>query len=146
MKNLCDRRFLHATVYRIYDKIIKLLNRSAEAIERAGFVPQYGDINGSLNEQRCHRRGLQRNARGTSASSSMAQRLAQSRYRRTGPSFYIPRRAGKRQRQRHRIHPGVTLTCDIIFLIKSLNLEINTLQLCLRELNKHKCSQGIFTP
>jgi len=108
VKNLFGR-LLYATV-RIYDKIVKLLSRSAEATERAGFVPQYGDINELLNEQHCHRRGLQRNARGTSASSGMAQRLAQSRYRRTGPSFCVPRRTRKCQRQRHRIHPGVTLT------------------------------------
>lgn len=122
--------------YRIYDKTIKRLSRLAEATERAGFVPQYWGI----NKQRCHRRSLQRDARGTSPSSSMAQRLAQSRFRRTGPSFCVSRRARKCQRQRHRVHPGATLLRDTIFKPPNIYVnKINTFQLCLRESNKHKC-------
>lgn len=129
--------------YRIYDKTIKRLSRLAEATERAGFVPQYWGI----NKQRCHRRSLQRDARGTSPSSSMAQRLAQSRFRRTGPSFCVPRCARKCQRQRHRVHPGATLLRDTIFLVKPPNIyvnKINTFQLCLRKSNKHKWSRGVL--
>lgn len=104
-------------------------------------MPQYRGI----NEQRCYRRSLQRDA-GTSPSSSMAQRLAQSRFRRTGPSFCVSRRAGKCQRQWHRVYPGATLYV-ILFFSSNLQTYVNkidTLQLCLRESNKHKWSRGVL--
>lgn len=67
-------------------------------------MPQYRGI--IKQRRRC--RNLQRDARWASSSSDMAQRLAQSRGGWTGSSFCVPRCAGKRQRQRHRIYSGAT--------------------------------------
>lgn len=91
----------------IYLRGLRIKRRLAEATERAGFVPQYRGI--VKQRRRC--RNLQRDARWASPSSNMAQRLAQSRGRWTGPSFCVPRRAGKRQRQWHRIYSGATFIC-----------------------------------
>lgn len=78
--------------------------RLTEATERAGPVVPESWRTG----QRRRRRGLQRGARGTSASAGMAQRFAPRRGRR--PGLRVPRRAGKRQRQRHRVYSGAALT------------------------------------